>query len=134
MPVTGTTGTDRLNYKQAEAISVLEMFRPAAATAASGAATLNQGSGRVTSEALTTGTGATYTLTLTNSVIDSAGAALVFAAVHLGTATQGTPQVVNITPGNGQVVIIVKNIDGTNALNGTIVIDFMVVRAATAPL
>ena len=134
MPLPGTTGTDKEHAKQAEAISVLETTRAAAATASSGAATLNQGSGRVTSESLTTAIGSTYTLTLTNSVIDGNGDALVFAEVHLGTSTNGTPQIVNVTPGNGQVVIVVKNIDGSNAFNGTIVIDFLVVRKAVAAL
>lgn len=129
-----TTGTNRISQKQSVEFAVLESLRPTAGTAVSGAATLNQGTGRVTSESLTTAAGATYTLTLTNSVIDASGNAMVLAAVHLGTATTGMPAITTVTPGNGQVVIIVQNIHATAALNGTIVIDFMVVRQGPAPL
>ena len=59
------------------------------AAATSGAATLNKMSGVITTEALTTATGATYTLTLTNS--DIAAADLVFVSVGNGTNTAGAP-------------------------------------------
>lgn len=134
MTVAGTTGTHRLHRKQALQFAALESDRPSAATATSGAATLNQGTGRVTSESLTTAAGATYTLTLTNSVIDASGAAMVFAKVKLGTATTGVPAITTVTEGNGQVVIIVQNIHASAALNGTIIIDYVVVRQAPAQL
>jgi len=96
------------------------------ATATSGAATLNEQSGKVTSESLTTAAGATYTLTLTNSKV--AATSLVFANAYLGTASTGVPQVVKCTPAAGSVAIVVKNIDGAAALNGTIKIDFLVLN------
>lgn len=96
------------------------------ATATSGAATLNKMAGAITSESLTTAAGAEYTLTLTNSSV--AAADQVFASVRLGTATTGSPAVVTITPGAGQVVIIVQNIAASAALNGTIVISFVVFK------
>lgn len=99
--------------------------KTAAATA--GAATLSKDSGKITSEALTTAAGATYTLTLTNTAI--AAADMVFASVALGTATTGMPVITRVTPAAGSVVIIVQNIHASAALNGTIVISFMVAKA-----
>lgn len=98
------------------------------ASATAGAATLNKMAGVITSEALTTAAGAVYTLTLTNSVI--AAADMVFASVGDGTNTQGQPIVSNVDPAAGSVVIEVQNNHATEALNGTITIAFMVMKAA----
>lgn len=96
-------------------------FSPApysTATATSGAATINAQSGTVTSESLATAVGAIYTLTLTDSNI--AAASVVTASVALGSSTQGTPQIVSVSPASGYAIVTVKNIDSTNAFNGTI--------------
>lgn len=99
-----------------------------AATASAGAATCSDYMGRVTSEALTTAQNAIYTLTITNTKV--AAADLVFASVHDGTNTQGTPMVVRVTPAAGSIVITVANKHASaEALNGTIVVDFLVVKA-----
>lgn len=95
-------------------------------SASGGAATLNKDAGVVTSEALTTAAGATYTLTLTNSSI--AAADQVFASVQYGSATAGMPCITRVTPGSGSVVIIVQNIHASAALDGTIKIAFMVLK------
>ena len=94
------------------------------ATAVAGAATLNKNAGVVTSEALTTAAGATYTLTVTDSAV--AAADQVTASVQLGTATTGMPAVATVTPAAGSLVIIVQNIHASAALNGTIKIAFVV--------
>lgn len=96
------------------------------ATAVTGAATLNKMAGVITSESLTTAAAADYTLTLTNS--DIAAADQVFASVALGTSTTGIPAVATVTPGAGQVVIVVQNIAASAALNGTIKIAFAVFK------
>jgi hypothetical protein len=96
------------------------------ATAVAGAATLNKDAGVITSETLSTIAGASYTLTLTDSSIASADQ--VFASVQYGTATTGSPDVTLVTPGAGQVVIIIQNIHATAALNGTIKIAFAVFK------
>ena len=96
------------------------------ASATAGAATLNKDAGVITSEALTTAAGATYTLTLTNSAI--AAADQVFASVQYGSATAGMPCVTRVTPGSGSVVIIVQNIHASAALDGTIKIAFAVLK------
>lgn len=93
--------------------------------AVAGAATLNKMAGSITSEALTTAAAAAYTLTLTNS--DIAAADQVFASVALGTATTGVPVIATVKPGAGSAAIIVQNV-GAAALNGTIVVSFMVLK------
>lgn len=94
------------------------------ASATAGAATLNKQSGTITSEALTTAAAASYTLTLTNSVITAASR--VFVSADNGTNTQGELTVQRVTPSSGQVVIVVKNTHATQAYNGTIKINFFV--------
>jgi hypothetical protein len=95
------------------------------ATSAAGAVTFNNAvSGTVTTEALTTATGATYTLTITSNLIKVNS--VVLANVTLGTATHGTLQIVHITPAAGSVAILIKNIDGTNAVNGTLKVGFAI--------
>ena len=96
------------------------------ATASSGAATLNKSAGVITSEALTTAAGATYTLTLTNSTI--AAADQVFAFVNLGAGTGGIPAIASVAPASGSVVIIVQNIHASAAFNAAIKIGFMVLK------
>jgi hypothetical protein len=96
----------------------------ASATAVSGAATLNNVSGHVTSEALTTAAGADYTLTLTNSLVTTDS--VVEAQVRDGSNTTVGLDVNEVTPAAGSVVIKVKNGHASSALNGTIIIDFVV--------
>jgi hypothetical protein len=93
------------------------------ATATAGAATLNKGSGVITSEALTTAAGATYTLTITDSTIVASD--LVFASVQLGTATTGTPVITTTAVSANTITIVVQNIHATAPLNGTIKISFV---------
>jgi hypothetical protein len=97
------------------------------ASATAGAATLNQPSGVITTETLTTAQNASYTLTLTNSKIRATD--IVFVSLANGTNSQGTPVVVRVTPANGSVVVIVKNMhDAAQALNGTLKLSFVVVN------
>jgi len=96
------------------------------ASATAGAATLNKMAGVITSESITTAAGATYTLTLTNS--DIAATDQVFASVYNGSNAAGMPNVTTVTPGAGQVVIVVQNIAAAAAFNGTIKIAFSVFK------
>lgn len=97
------------------------------ATASAGAATLAKGSGKITTEALTTAGLAAYTLTLTNTKI--AAADMVFVSVANSTNTQGIVAVGLTTPGSGAVVITIRNLHATEAFNGTLVISFRVLKA-----
>jgi hypothetical protein len=96
------------------------------ATATAGAATLAKVSGKITSEALTTAAGVTYTLTLTNTEIEATDQ--VYVSVAKGTATTGTLTVADVKPAAGSVVIIIQNIHASAAVNGTIVISFFTVK------
>lgn len=109
---------------RAYAIELDDGTKTAAATA--GAATLAKMAGVITSEALATAAGATYTLTLTNTNI--AATDQVFASVSLGTATTGMPVIATVKPGAGSVVVVLQNIHASAALNGTIKIAFMVLK------
>lgn len=95
--------------------------------AAAGAATLNDLMGIVTTEALTTAQNAKYTLTLTNSKI--AVGDMVHVTIGNGTNSAGTPLLQTVTEAAGSVVIVVANKHDTAvALNGSLVVKFMVVK------
>ena len=111
----------------ANPISLAGLEQPVVtATAASGAATANGVAFKVTSEALTTAAGAEYTLTLTNDRIDANSIVLV--SVGDGTNTQATLATGEATPASGSAVITVTNTHASEALNGTIVINGVVVN------
>lgn len=93
------------------------------ATAIAGAATLNKASGIITSEALTTIAGATYTLTITDSSVTASD--MVFASVWLGTGTTGTPVVTTVKPGAGSIQIVIQNIAASAVFNGTLKVAFI---------
>jgi hypothetical protein len=102
-------------------------FTPApagTATASAGVATLHAQQGTITSEALATAAGSTYSLTLLDVVVGSNS--VIMASAQLGSSTQGTPQIVSVTPGSDSAVIVVKNIHATLAFNGTIKIQFVI--------
>ena len=96
------------------------------ATAAAGAATLNQPSGLVTSEALTTAFGADYVLTLTNSYVGTGSVVLATAAN--GTNTTEGLAINRVQTSSGSVIIRVRNTNSAAALNGTIVVAYTVIN------
>jgi hypothetical protein len=98
------------------------------ATSTAAAATINTQNGVITTEALTTAAGATYTMTLTNSYIKVGSVVLV--SVGKGTDTAGMPVVAFVTPAVGSAVIIIQNIHASNALNGTITLAFNIANVA----
>lgn len=132
MPLPGTTGTSKTTQKQAIDAAVWEVTQPSAAVSTAAAATLNQGGGQITTEALATAAGQIYSLTLTNSLI--AANTMVFATAQNGTSTTGHPGVSDVKVTAGQAVISVSNDDPAAALNGTIIISFFLVRKGPTPL
>lgn len=98
------------------------------ATSTAGAATINTQTGIITTEALTTAAGSTYTMTLTNSLITTSSIVLV--TVGKGTATAGEPVVQFVTPAAGSAVILIRNVSAATALDGTIKIGFKVENVA----
>lgn len=123
-----TTNTE-VDIAKVNASNVVELPNSAqvgasgTATATAGAATLNADSGKVTSESLTTAADTDYTLTITNSKI--AATSKVVASVANGTNSQGAPVVTLVTPGAGSLVIVVRNVNASQALNGTLVVTFV---------
>ncbi len=95
-------------------------------TSTAGAATVNTQSGLITTEALVTAAAATYSFTLTNSLINASSVVLV--TVGKGTATTGEPAVHFVTPAAGSAVIAIRNDAAAAALNGTIKIGYFVVN------
>lgn len=98
----------------------------AVGTGATGTATLSKTSGKVTTGALTTAAAATHVLTLTNTKI--AAGDIVLVTVGKGTATTGTPTVGDVTPGAGSVVITIQNIHASAAINGTLVVSYLIIK------
>lgn len=96
------------------------------ASATAGAATLSKPIGTITSEALTTAAAATYTLTLTNTLI--AATSNVQVTLVNGTNSAGLPVLSTCTPGAGSMVCIVSNLHASAALNGTLKFNFEIVK------
>ncbi|NEJ57509.1 hypothetical protein [Rhizobium ruizarguesonis] len=99
----------------------------ATGTGATSTATLSKTQGKVTTAALTTAAAATHVMTLTNSKIAATDTVLV--TVGKGTATTGTPKVADVTPGAGSVIITIQNIAAAAAINGTLIVGFLVMKA-----
>jgi len=93
------------------------------ATSTAGAATINAQAGVITTEALTTAAGATYTMVLTNSLVNASS--IVTPIVGRGTATACGLVPITVTPTAGSVTMIFQN-PGATALNGTVKIGFTV--------
>jgi hypothetical protein len=97
-----------------------------AATATAGAATLDNYSGVVTTEALTTAAAAVYTLTLTNPKVKATD--IVIATVANGTNSAGAPTLQTATPAAGSLVVRIANRDASAAFNGTLAVHFAILR------
>lgn len=97
------------------------------ATATAGAATLNNHSGIITTEALTTAQNVLYTLTLTNSKIKATD--ILNVTVGNGTNSAGTPMLCTATPAAGSATIVIANKHATAvAFNGTLTVMFSIFR------
>jgi len=114
-------------YRELQLRDAAKITGAGSATSTAGAATINKSAGQITTEALTTAAGASYTMTLTNSLI--AATSIVLATVGKGTATTGEPVVQFVTPAAGSAVILVRNVAASAALDGTITINFAVFNA-----
>lgn len=95
-----------------------------AASATAGAATLNENSGVITTESLTTAAAGEYVLTLTNAKAKVGDHFIVTAG--LGTSTTGVPGVTSATCTTaGTVVINITNVHVSAAFNGTLKVGFI---------
>lgn len=94
------------------------------ATGASAAATCNGFAGSVTTESLTTAAAAELSYTITNSRVKSTS--VVLASVANGTNTTVGAGICSVTPANGSFVVVLTNAHASAALNGTLLINFVV--------
>jgi hypothetical protein len=104
------------------------IYQKGTGTEATNAVTINKPAGKITTSALTTAAGASYTITLTNSAILSTSYLMVTAGTYSGTlGTNGVPRV-NVTAiAAGSATIVVSNSHASNALSGTQIIYFQVI-------
>jgi hypothetical protein len=96
------------------------------ATASAGAATLNKSSGVITTEALTTAAGSTYTLTLTDSQIAAGDLAVVSVDANGST---GTPHVNSVKTTSNTLTVVIANIHATVAFNAALKVTFAIIKA-----
>jgi hypothetical protein len=94
------------------------------AVSTAAAATINHSCGQITTEALTTVAGGDYVMTLTSAVLKPTS--MVFASVCSGTNTTVGLVVHEVTPGAGTCTIDIRNQHASAALNGTIIISFLI--------
>jgi len=111
--ITGTVGTYQAQQMQ---IGQLALGR-GTGTCVSNAVTINNGSGVITTEALSTAAGATQAITLTNSRI--AAGDMVYAVADPNGST-GTPTISNVTVTATTAVFNLKNDHASAAFNGAI--------------
>lgn len=99
------------------------------ASATAGAATLNQPSGIVTTQALTTAAAgaATDVITITNNQVLATD--IIQCTLGYGTNTNGTPVLVSAIAGSGQIVCRIMNAHPSAALNGTLTLAFVIWKA-----
>lgn len=89
-----------------------------------GAVTANHTAGTITTEALTTAAGADSSFTLTGNTIGVSS--IVLLSIANGTNTTLYAVAHSIQPAAGSVVFKVRNAHASAALNGTLVISFIV--------
>jgi hypothetical protein len=92
-------------------------------TEAANAVTASGVAGVITTSALTIAAGSTYSITWTNTFISATSSVLL--TLRGGTNTVETISLV-CTPGSGTATLVINNIGPTNALNGTVLISYVV--------
>ena len=117
------TGTWSEKQDEQAAIGQLQ---PGMGTATGNSPTISNGSGVITTAALTTAAGATQAITLTNTRVAAGDAVL--CTVDPG-ASAGTPICANAAVTAGQVVFTIQNIHASAALNAAVKVYFVVLKA-----
>jgi hypothetical protein len=92
-------------------------------TEAGNAVTASGNAGVITTSALTTAAGATYSITWTNTQITATS---VISLTIQGGSNTVQSVVFTCAPGAGSATLVINNIGPTNALNGTIAIGYVV--------
>lgn len=100
------------------------VFTKVNGTEAGNAVTASGVAGVITTSSLTTAAGSAYSITWTNTKITATSVVLV--SVSGGTNTRET-LFLTCAPGSGSATLVINNIGPTNALNGTLLISYLVV-------
>lgn len=95
------------------------------ATGTSNAATLANKCGIITTESASTAAAATFTETITDTVV----AATDICLASVTTTGTGTPVITKVTPAAGSLVIIVGNVHASAAFNAVLLITFVCFKA-----
>jgi hypothetical protein len=119
-------GTNSASQQQQVAVGQLQ---PGMGTATGNSVTVNNGSGIVTTAALSTAAGGTQAITIANSRIVAGDAVL--ATVDPNGST-GTPVVANVAVTAGQAVVTIQNIHASAALNAAVKVYFIVLKGGNA--
>lgn len=107
---------------QMSAIGILSLFK-ANGTEAANAVTASGQAGIITTSALTTAGAASYSITWTNTFINTTSGVV----LTVGGGTNTTENItLKVTPGNATATIIIYNNTAATALNGTILINYIV--------
>jgi hypothetical protein len=89
--------------------------------------TINAVLGKFTSATLTTAANTAATLTVSNNLVTANSMVTAEIINYSGTlVNNGIPQRVKVVPGSGTITITIVNTHASNALNGTVTIQFMV--------
>lgn len=126
-PVGTETGENSLSAAQIVNMARLKVGS-GTGTCSSNAVTVNRASGVITTEALTTAAGATYTCTLTSSKIKAGDMVL---AIVDANGSAGMPVLANVTVtgSSGTAAFVIQNIHASAALNAAVKIYFLVITA-----
>jgi hypothetical protein len=101
---------------------LLSLFK-ANGTESSNAVTASGQGGIITTSSLTTAGGSSYSITWTNTFISTTSAVV----VSVGGGTNTTENItLKVTPGSGSATLIIYNNTAATALNGTILINYIV--------
>lgn len=95
----------------------------ASGTESANAVTASGNAGVITTSALSTAAGATYSITWTNTLITATS--VIGLTIQGGTNTVFSIQF-SCVPGAGSATLVIRNIGPTNALNGTVLIGYTV--------
>jgi fibronectin-binding autotransporter adhesin len=120
------TSTGGASFAQSGA-TVVTVGSSSTGTDISGSVTVNAQRGVITTAALTTIAGTSYSLVLKNTSIGASSQ--VFASVYNGTNTGGLPAIATVAPaaaGGGSATILVTNLGTATVLNGTLKVNFFV--------
>lgn len=97
------------------------------ASASAGAVTLNQPSGVITTEALTTAQSADYTLTITNNKV--AATDIVQVTIGNGTNSAGSPVLRTVAVAADTITVVIRNMHTSAvAFNGTLKVMFTIIK------